>query len=117
MSTIRNSVQLVGHLGGEPQIRELTSGRKVGQVSIATSDFFRDNNGEYQQRTQWHQLVAWGPQADYLERYLHKGTMIGIRGKLTHRSYQDKDGKKKERTEVLVREFVSFTRRPKELPF
>jgi single-strand DNA-binding protein len=117
MSTIRNSIQLIGNLGHDPEIRELNEGRKVGQVSIATSDHFKDNTGAYRQRTQWHHLVAWGPQADYLEKYLHKGSFIGIRGKLTHRSYDGKDGKKAYRTEVVVKEFVSFGSREKALAF
>ncbi len=117
MSSIRNSIQLIGNLGGEPEIRELNGGRKFGQVSIATADVFKDDKGEFQQRTQWHNLVAWGPQAEYLEKYLHKGSFIGIRGKLTHRSYESKDGKKTLRTEVVVNEFVPFTSKEKELAF
>jgi single-strand DNA-binding protein len=117
MSSIRNSIQLIGYLGREPEIRTFNSGRKVGQVSIATSERFKDDSGEWQQRTQWHNLVAWGPQADYLEKYLHKGTFIGIRGKLTHRQYEGKDGKKAKRTEVVVNEFVPFSQKEKALAF
>ena len=117
MSNIKNSIQLIGNLGQDPEIRILNSGKKVGQVSIATSDSFKDGNGEYQQRTQWHNLVAWGPQAEYLEKYLHKGSFIGVRGKLTHRSFDGKDGKKMYRTEIVVKEFVSFGKREKELAF
>jgi|SRR5690554_2103477 len=117
MSTIRNSVQLVGHLGRDPEIRNLNSGKKVGTVSIATSTSFKDANGEYRRNTQWHNLVAWGPQADYLEKYLRKGNHIGVRGRLTHRQYQGKDGEQKHRTEIIVDEFVSFTPREKSLPF
>lgn len=117
MSSIRNSIQLIGHLGREPEIRVLNSGRKVGQVSIATSDSYKNDNGEWQQRTQWHNLVAWGPQAEYLEKYLHKGTFIGIRGKLTHRSFEGKDGKTNKRTEVIVNEFVGFGQKEKALAF
>jgi single-strand DNA-binding protein len=109
--------KLIGNLGQDPEIRILNSGKKVGQVSIATSDSFKDGNGEYQQRTQWHNLVAWGPQAEYLEKYLHKGSFIGVRGKLTHRSFDGKDGKKMYRTEIIVKEFVSFGKREKELSF
>lgn len=117
MSTIRNSIQLVGHLGKDPEIRTINGGRKVGQVTIATQDNFRDDSGAWQQRTQWHNLVAWGSQADFLEKYLRKGSFIGIRGKLTHRNYENKDGKPVTRTEVVVREFVGFGQREKELAF
>ena len=108
----------MGNLGRDPEIRVLNGGRKVGQVSIATSDVFKDDKGEFQQRTQWHNLVAWGHQAEYLEKYLHKGSFIGIRGKLTHRSYESKEGKKTLRTEVIVNEFVPFgSRSEKNLAF
>ena len=117
MSTIRNSVQLIGFLGRDPEIRELESGRKRGQVSIATSDTFRDSNGVLQQRTHWHNLVAWGPQATYLEKYLHKGSFTGIRGKLSHRTYQDHEGQQKRWTEVVVREFVPLEPKEKSVPF
>lgn len=117
MSSIKNSIQLIGNLGGEPQIRVLNGGRKVGQVSIATSDSYKDDNGVFQKRTQWHNLVAWGSQAEYLEKYLHKGSFIGVRGKLTHRSYENKDGKKTVRTEVVVSEFAPFAQKEKELAF
>ena len=117
MSSIRNNIQLIGNLGRDPEIKVFNNGRKLGQVSIATSDVFKDDKGVYQQRTQWHNLVAWGHQAEYLEKYLRKGTFIGIRGKLTHRRFEGKDGQKKLRTEVVVNEFVPFNRRDKDLPF
>jgi len=117
MSSIRNSVQLIGHLGKEPEIRELQSGTKVGQVSIATSDTFKDKNGELQQRTLWHNLVAWDSRAHFLEKYLHKGSYTGVRGKLSHRTYQGSDGQQKRWTEVIVDEFVNLTPKEKSLPF
>jgi single-strand DNA-binding protein len=117
MSTIRNSVQLIGYLGKEPEIRQLDSGRKVAQVSIATADHFKDKSGEFQKKTQWHNLVAWGHSADYLEKYLHKGSFIGIRGKLSHKTYQDRDGVQKRWTEVIVNEFVPLAQKEKSLPF
>jgi single-strand DNA-binding protein len=117
MSTIRNSVQLIGYLGKEPEIRELDSGRKVGQVSIATADHFKDKSGEFQKKTQWHNLVAWGPAAVFLEKHLHKGSYTGVRGKLSHRTYEDKDGIRKRWTEVIVQEFVPLSPKEKSLPF
>jgi single-strand DNA-binding protein len=117
MSTIRNSIQLIGNLGRDPEIRILNSGRKVGHVSIATSDYVKDDNGEFQQRTQWHNLVAWGPQAEYLEKYLRKGNLTGLRGRLTHRSFEGKDGKQNKRTEIVVNEFVPFNSKEKALAF
>jgi single-strand DNA-binding protein len=117
MSTIRNNIQLVGNLGRNPEIKIFNNGRKMGQVSIATSDAYKDDQGTFHQRTQWHNLVAWGPQAEYLEKYLKKGTFIGVRGKLTHRSFEGRDGQRKMRTEIVVNEFVLFTKREKELVF
>jgi single-strand DNA-binding protein len=117
MSSIRNTVQLFGNLGRDPEAREFESGRKLGKVSIATSDVFRNAAGEFERRTQWHNLAAWGPQADYLMKYLHKGSFIGVRGRLNHRNYDDQNGNHKTYSEVIVDEFISFKQRGKSLPF
>ena len=117
MSTIRNSVQLVGYLGSDPTIRVFDSGRKLGQVSIATSTSYKDDQGRFHQQTHWHNLVAWGATATYMEKYLRKGRQVGVLGKLTHRSYEAKSGEKRYRTEIVVSEYVSFDTKEKPLPF
>jgi len=106
MSTLRNKVQLIGHVGQEPTITNLDNGKKVVRLSIATNEHYKNNDGEKQTDTNWHNLVAWGKTADIIEKYVTKGKEIAIEGKLTSRSYEDKDGAKRYVTEVVVSEIL-----------
>ena len=106
MSTLKNKVQLIGNVGGEPTITNLDGGKKVARISIATNEQYKDGNGEKQTNTNWHNLVAWGKAADIIEKYVSKGKEIAIEGKLTTRSYEDKDGVKRYVTEVVVSEIL-----------
>jgi len=106
MSTLKNKVQLIGNVGNEPEITTLESGKKVAKFSMATNKFYKDSKGEKQQDTQWHSIVAWGKTADIIKKYVEKGKEIAIEGKLTARSYDDKDGVKRYVTEVVVSEIL-----------
>lgn len=106
MNSLRNRVQLIGHLGGDPEIKSLEGGKKVARFSLATNDEYTDKNGQKVKQTQWHQLVIWGRLADTCERFLNKGKEIAIEGKLTYRSWNDKDGKTHNITEVVVNELM-----------
>lgn len=92
MSTLRNTVQLIGHVGNDPEIVNLESGKKLAKFSIATNESYKNAKGEKVTDTQWHNIVAWGKTADLVENYVPKGKEVGIEGKLTSRSYEDKDG-------------------------
>jgi len=107
MTTMKNSIQLIGNLGRDPEITKTSNGNKVGKVTLATNEYYRDKNGERITQTQWHNLVAWGNLADYMEDNLKKGQQIGVRGKLRYRKYNNKDGQPQMRTEILVREFLN----------
>lgn len=96
-----NKVILVGNLGKDPEIRTLESGRKVANFSLATTETYKDKNGERVDQTEWHNIVFWGPVAEVIERYLKKGNQIYVEGKIRTRSYDDKDGIKKYITEIL----------------
>jgi single-strand DNA-binding protein len=102
MNALRNSVRLIGNLGDEPKVRKLDSGKKVAAFSIATNEIYYDQGGKKVSETTWHRLVAWGKQADIVENYLKKGSEIAVEGKLTNRSYEDKNGEKQYITEVVV---------------
>lgn len=106
MSTLKNNVQLIGNVGQEPSITVLESGKKVARLSMATNESYKDNKGEKQTNTDWHNLVAWGKTADIIEKYVTKGKEIAIGGKLTSRSYEDRDGIKRYVTEVVVNELL-----------
>ena len=111
MSNLRNSVQLIGRLGKNPEVKQLESGRLVANVSIATNDIYKNAKGEKVIETQWHNLVAWGKNAENFQKILVKGDEVAIQGKLTHRSYEDKEGITRYVTEVVVNEFVKLTSR------
>lgn len=106
MNTLKNKVQLIGHLGNNPEIVNLESGKKLAKFSIATNDTYKNAQGEKVQDTQWHNLVAWGKTAEIIEKYIKKGSEIAIEGKLTTRSYDDKEGNKRYVTEVVVNEML-----------
>lgn len=106
MSTLRNKVQLIGNLGNDPEIVNLDGGKKLAKFSIATNETYKNQKGEKVTDTQWHNVVAWGKTAEIIENYLTKGKEVVIEGKLTSRSYDDKDGNKKYITEVVCNELV-----------
>jgi single-strand DNA-binding protein len=106
MNAIRNKVQLIGHVGGQPDVRTTETGMKWVRFSVATNAIYRGATGEKIIETQWHQLVAWGKTAEIAGKYMHKGREIAVEGKLINRNYTDKDGNKKYVTEVLVNEVL-----------
>lgn len=118
MNTLKNSVNLIGNLGKDVEIKELTSGSKVAKIVIATNDYYKNNKGETVTETQWHNLIAWGKTAELMSKVLSKGSEVAIQGKLVHRNYEDKDGNMKYISEVKVNEFIKVSRQEKEaVPF
>ena len=106
MNSLRNKVQLIGNLGNNPEIITLESGKKLAKFSIATNESYKNAQGEKITETQWHNVIAWNKTADIVENYLEKGREIAIEGKLTSRSYDDKDGNKRYVTEIIVNELL-----------
>ncbi len=106
MSTLRNHVQLIGNVGQEPQITNLESGKKVARFSLATNEYYKNEQGEKVQNTEWHTVVAWGRTAEIIEKYAGKGKEIGVSGKLKSRSYEDNEGVKRYVTEVEAYEIL-----------
>jgi len=106
MSNLRNSVQLIGNLGSDPEILNLESGKILAKFNMATNEVYKNTKGEKVTDTQWHQIVAWGKTAQIVEQYVTKGREVAVKGKLTTRSYEDKKGNKKYITEVLCNELL-----------
>jgi single-strand DNA-binding protein len=106
MNTMRNKVQLIGHVGNDPEIKTFDGGRKLASFTLATNENYKNDKGEKVEETQWHKLVAWGKTAEIIEKYVTKGKEIAIEGKLSHRSYDDKNGEKRYITEVVVNEVL-----------
>lgn len=97
-----NKVILVGNLGRDPEIKMTPSGQKVASFSIATTEKYNDKQGQKQEKTDWHNIVAWSRLAEIIEQYVRKGSSVYIEGKLTTRSWDDQQGQKKYRTEVIA---------------
>ena len=109
MTTIRNSVQLIGHLGSDPEVRQTSNGNKVAKVSIATDRTYKRKDGQIIKETQWHRLTAWGNQAEYMEKYLSKGNLVGVLGRLKYDSVKSEDGSVRNYTDVVVSEIRNFS--------
>ena len=106
MNAMKNRVQLIGHVGQDPEIKNFDGGKKLANLTIATKDSYKNDKGEKVEQTEWHKVVAWGKTAEIIEKFVAKGKEIAIEGKLTHRSYDDKNGEKKYITEVVVNEVL-----------
>jgi single-strand DNA-binding protein len=103
---MRNKVQLIGHVGQEPEIKNLEGGKKVANITLATNEVYYNDKGEKVEQTEWHRISAWGKTAEIIEKYVTKGKEIAIEGKLTHRSYEDKNGEKRYVSEVVANELL-----------
>ena len=106
MNALQNKVQLIGNLGNNPDVRNTESGKKMARVSIATNESYRNAKGETVKETQWHNAIAWGKNAEVIEKYLTKGSQVAVEGKLVTRNYVDKDGIKRYTTEVQVNDIL-----------
>jgi single-strand DNA-binding protein len=106
MNALKNKVQLIGHLGQDPEIVTMENGNKLAKFSIATSDSYKNAQGQKVEDTQWHNIVAWGKTADIVDTFLVKGKQVAIEGKLIHRSYETKEGEKRYSTEVRCNELL-----------
>lgn len=101
-----NKVILVGNLGKDPEVRHLDNGRAVANFPMATSETYKNRQGERVTNTEWHNVVLWTPLAEIAEKYLKKGNQVYIEGKLTTRSWDDQEGNKRYTTEVVGREMT-----------
>lgn len=102
MNTMKNKVQLIGNVGNEPEIKTFDGGKKVVNFTLATNESYKNDKGEKVEQTEWHRISAWGKTAEFIEKFVTKGKEIAIEGKLTHRSYDDKNGEKRYITEVVA---------------
>jgi len=105
MNTMKNRVQLIGHVGNDPEVRTFEGG-KVANFNIATNETYTNKKGEKVEQTEWHRIVAWDKNAEIIEKSVTKGKEIAIEGKLSTRSYDDKDGNKRYITEVTVSDIM-----------
>ena len=106
MNSLKNRVQLIGNLGKDPEVKSFDNGKKVARFTMATSESYKKEGGEKVTETQWHNIVAWNGTAGIVEKYLKKGNEVAIEGKLTSRSWEDKEGNKHYITEVVANEVL-----------
>jgi len=108
-----NRVTLIGNVGNDPEYKSLQDGTPVAKFAIATTESYRLKNGEIQSRTDWHTIIAWRGLATLAHQYIKKGTLLCVEGKLRNRQYEDKDGQKKQVTEVVAEQIVLLDKKPK----
>lgn len=97
-----NKVMLIGRLGKDPELKYTPGGQAVANFTLATSERFNNKDGQKQERTEWHAVVAWGKQAELANQYLKKGREVYVEGRIQTRSWDDRDGNKKYKTEVVA---------------
>ncbi|MDR0968984.1 MAG: single-stranded DNA-binding protein [Lentimicrobiaceae bacterium] len=108
MSTMRNSVQLIGRPGNDPEVKTFENDRTVARFTLATNDYYYNQKGERIDDTQWHNIVAWGKIAETVQKLVKKGKLIAIEGKLTNRTWEDKDKKSHQITEIILNEIITL---------
>ncbi len=95
-----NKAMLIGRLGADPEVRYTQNNTAVATLSVATSDRYKDSNGEWQETTEWHRVVAWGRLAEICQQYTNKGSQIYVEGPIQTRSWEDREGQKRYTTEI-----------------
>lgn len=106
MNSLKNRVNLIGNLGQDPELKNLENGKKVAHFTLATSDEFKNSDGQKVKETTWHNIVAWNGLADLAGRYLKKGGQVAVEGRIVYRSYEDKKGMTKYITEIVINEML-----------
>lgn len=109
-----NRITLIGNVGRDPETRQLSPDRKVVNFSIAVNDAYTDRNGVRHEKTEWFRIEFWNQKADIIEKYVRKGTQIFVEGKLSVRTYTDKDGKERYSLDVLGNDFTLLGGTPRE---
>ena len=110
MNTLKNTVSLIGNLGGDPEFKTLEGGNALARFRVATNDSYKDKKGEWVTTTEWHNVVAWGKTAELTNKLLKKGAEVVLEGKLVNDTYTTKEGDKRYKTEINLREFVLINR-------
>ncbi len=112
MNTLKNKVQLLGHLGAAPEVKTLENGSILAKMRIATNEVYKNASGEKVTDTQWHNIVCWGKTAEIAGRFLAKGSEIMVEGRLAYREYTGGDGIKRQTTEIIVSELMLMDKKP-----
>ena len=109
-----NKVMLIGNVGKDPEPRHLENGTMLVTIAVATTERYKDRNGEVKEQTEWHNVVCWRNLAEIVEKYVRKGTQVYVEGKLRSRSWEDQNGQKRYVTEVMADVLRLLGRRPEQ---
>lgn len=112
MNSITNNVNLIGNLGQTPEVRSIKNDGQLTSFSIATNESYTDKNGNVNKRTYWHRCVLFGKRGETLAKYARKGSKLAIQGRLTYNEYTDKEGVKRQSTDIIVNEFSFLDSKP-----
>ena len=110
MRNIKNSITLIGHLGNDAQLIHTRNGNTLANISLATNDYYRNQNGDRITTTEWHRCVAWGKLAELMGSLCKKGKEVAVRGKLTYNNYEDKNGIRRRMSQIVIDEFVLLSK-------
>jgi single-strand DNA-binding protein len=111
-----NKVMLIGRLGKDPEMRYTAGGAPVANFSLATNESWKGQNGERQERTEWHNIVVWNKLAETCNQYLSKGKLVFIEGRIQTREWDDKDGNKRRTTEIVASDMKMLERKGDGVP-
>lgn len=103
--SIQNSIRLLGNAGNDPVVKELSGGKKVASFSVATNEKYTDMHGEKVEDTQWHTCIAYGKTAEFIEKFITKGSEVLVQGRMKYRQYEDKEKIVRNVAEIIVEEF------------
>ena len=112
MNALRNKVQLIGRLGKDVEVMTFDDGKVKARFPVATNEVFKNKEGEKVERTQWHDVVAWGGLAEVVGQHLNKGLEVAVEGRLSYRTYEDGEGHTRYITEVVANEMLMLDRKP-----
>lgn len=105
---LKNKVQLIGHVGNTPEIKTTENGKTLAKFSVATNETYYDSKGNHVTDTQWHNIIAWGKQADLAKLLLEKGKEALVEGKITNRVYENNEGNKQRISEIIASQILVF---------
>ena len=106
MNSLRNRVQQIGNLGQDPEIKKTDKGKSVARFTLATTDSYRNSEGQKVEDTTWHNIVAWNGLAEIATKFLKKGKEVAVEGRIAHRAYEDKEGVQKYFTEIVLSDIL-----------
>jgi single-strand DNA-binding protein len=109
-----NKCMIIGNLGRDPEMRYTPSGQAVTQVTVAVNRYYKDQQGERQEETEWFRVVAWGQQAEFAAEYLRKGNKVYVEGRIQTRQWEGQDGQKRYTTELVANTIQNLERRPRD---